>query len=158
MSEASSKVAVSEAKYRMVEKRVMVKDASFRMEGVPAVYKWEEEQVVDKLAHTIWKKGAGPIQRIDESTGEIMCLVEVPETYKTIRRKVLATPATTRRIEIPAEYKIVNVRELVEDASKAAQKFPPNTRMSRSPRRLRMHTLTGTRCIIWNTLPLPVPV
>ncbi|MEJ1464853.1 MAG: peptidoglycan-binding domain-containing protein [Candidatus Sedimenticola sp. (ex Thyasira tokunagai)] len=124
VSEASSKVAVSEAKYRMVEKRVMVKEASFRMQEVPAVYKWEEEQVVDKPAHTIWKKGAGPIQRIDESTGEIMCLVEVPETYKTIRRKVLATPAATRRIEIPAEYKIVKVRELVEDAIESSTEIP----------------------------------
>lgn len=125
VSEGDSKVGVTDAKYRWAEKKVLVKEASFRMEEVPATYKWEEERIVDKPAHTIWKKGAGPIQKIDESTGEIMCLVEVPATYKTIRRKVVDTPAGTRRIEIPAEYKTVKVRELVEDAAASATEIPP---------------------------------
>jgi len=124
VSDVDSKVGVNEAKYRWAEKQVLVKEASFRMQEVPASYRWEEETIVDKPAHTIWKKGTGPIQKIDESTGEIMCLVEVPATYKTIRRKVVDTPASTQRIEIPAEYKTVRVRELVEDASASSTEVP----------------------------------
>ena len=67
----------------------------------------------------VWKKGTGPIQRIDESTGEIMCLVEVPATYKTISKEVLVSPATTRTVEIPAVYKTVSVRQEVSAASES---------------------------------------
>lgn len=124
VSDSDQKIGVSEAQYRWVEKQVLVQEASFRMEEVPATYKWEEETIVDEPAHTVWKKGTGPIQKIDESTGEIMCLVEVPATYKTIRRKVVDTPAGTRRVEIPAEYKTVKVRELVQDAMASSTEIP----------------------------------
>lgn len=80
--------------------------------------------VVDVPAHTVWKKGTGPIQRIDEGTGEIMCLVEVPATYKTVEKQVLVTPATTRVVEIPAEYKMVKVKELASDASEIRKEIP----------------------------------
>jgi hypothetical protein len=71
------------------------------------------ERVVDRPAHTVWKKGRGPIERVDHATGEIMCLVEVPATYKTVSKRVVRTPATTRTVEIPAQYKTVKVRKLV---------------------------------------------
>ncbi|VAX07638.1 hypothetical protein MNBD_GAMMA26-1384 [hydrothermal vent metagenome] len=125
VDEGSKRVAVNNAKYRWVEKKILVKEASFRMEKVPAVYDWAEEKIVDKPAHTIWKKGVGPIQRIDESTGEIMCLVEVPATYKVLRKRILVTDATTNKIDIPAEYKTVKVRELVTDASENTSDIPP---------------------------------
>lgn len=124
VSEADAKLAVNAAKYRWVEKRVMVKEPSYRMEEVPAVYAFEEVRVLDKPAHTVWKKGEGPIQKIDQATGEIMCLVEVPATYKTIRKRVLKSAATTRKIEIPAEYKTVKVRELAEEATAIKQEIP----------------------------------
>jgi len=112
----TEEVSIIPARYEMVEETVLVREASTRLENVPAEYGYEEERVIDKPAHTIWKKGTGPIQRIDEATGEIMCLVEVPATYKTIKRRVLVSPATTRTVEIPAEYKTVKVRKLAESA------------------------------------------
>ena len=124
VSEPTSKVIISPAQYRTSEKQVLVKEASSRLVNVPAVYGWEEETLVDKPAHTIWKKGAGPMQRIDESTGEIMCLVEVPATYKTIRKRVLKTPAATRTVEIPAEYKTVKVREMVSGPQDTMTEIP----------------------------------
>jgi len=42
-----------------------------------------------------------------EDTGDLMCLVEIPATYKTITKQVLVKPATTRTETIPAEYKTV---------------------------------------------------
>jgi hypothetical protein len=124
VSDASSKVSVSAPQYRWVEKQVLVKDASSRMVATPAVYDWAEEQVLDKPAHTIWKKGSGPIQRINEATGEIMCLVEVPAAYKTVRKRVLKTPASSKRVDIPAEYKIVKVRELAAGPQETKTEIP----------------------------------
>ena len=55
-----------------------MKAASTRLETVPAQYETVTEEVLVRPAYTTWKKGTGPIQRIDQATGEIMCLVEVP--------------------------------------------------------------------------------
>ena len=113
---ATEQVNIIPAQYETVEKRVLVREASTKLVTVPAEYGVEEEQILDKPAHTIWKKGTGPIQRIDEATGEIMCLVEVPATYKTVKRTVLVSPATTQTVEIPAEYETVQVTQLVSAA------------------------------------------
>jgi outer membrane murein-binding lipoprotein Lpp len=112
--QASERLEIIPARYEMAEERVLVRDASTRLEEVPAEYGWEEERVLIKPAHTVWKKGRGPIERIDEATGEIMCLIEVPAEYKTVRKRVLRRPTTTREIQIPAEYRTVKVRKMVE--------------------------------------------
>jgi hypothetical protein len=111
--QASERLEVVPAQYEWVEERVLVKEASERLETVPAVYETVTERVVDRPAHTVWKKGRGPIERVDHATGEIMCLVEVPATYKTVSRRVVKTPATTRTVAIPAQYETVKVRKLV---------------------------------------------
>jgi len=114
---ATESVSIIPARYEMVEERLLVKEASTKLVNIPAEYGVEEEQIIDKPAHTIWKKGRGPIQRIDEATGEIMCLVEVPATYKTVKRTVLRSPARTETVVIPAEYRTVEVSKLVSAAS-----------------------------------------
>ncbi len=124
VKEASEKIISKPAVYRTVEKRVMVKEASSKLVVVPAVYETIEEKVIDKPAHQAWKKGTGAIQKIDESTGEIMCLVDVPATYKTVKKQVLKTPETTKVIEIPAEYTTVKVQELVEPAKEERVTVP----------------------------------
>jgi hypothetical protein len=117
-------IEAEEAQYRWVEKRVLVSEASTRIEVISAQYETVTEQVIDVPAHRVWKKGTGPIQRIDEATGEIMCLVDVPATYKTITRRVLSSPESTREIKIPARYETVRVRELVSDGSKTTRTIP----------------------------------
>nr|VFK18841.1 MAG: Putative peptidoglycan binding domain-containing protein [Candidatus Kentron sp. LFY] len=124
VSPASEDISIIPAKYRSVERRIVVKEASTKVIEVPAVYETIKETIIDKPAHTVWKKGTGPIQKIDEATGEIMCLVDIPETYKTITKRVLKTPATTKVIEIPDEYKTVMVRELVSSAQEVRKPIP----------------------------------
>ncbi|MGB5259648.1 MAG: peptidoglycan-binding domain-containing protein [Gammaproteobacteria bacterium] len=124
VSEENEQVNVTAPEYRWIDKQVLVKEASSKMVQVPAVYEWTAEQVVDKPAHTTWQKGSGPIQRIDEATGEIMCLVEVPATYKTVRKRILKSAATTKRIDIPAEYKTVKVRELATGPRELKTQIP----------------------------------
>lgn len=121
---ATEDVTIIPAQYEMVEEQVLVREASTKLIEVPAEYETFEEQIIDKPAHTIWKKGTGPIQRIDEATGEIMCLVEVPATYKTVKQTRLKTPASTTTVDIPAEYKTVSVRKLVSAASEQRTPVP----------------------------------
>ena len=105
IKEASEKLEIVPAEYEWVEEKVMLEPAETKIEEIPAEYEWVEEKVLDKPAHTVWKKGAGPVQKINHSTGEIMCLVEVPATYKTIKKRILKAPPKTQEIEIPATYK-----------------------------------------------------
>lgn len=172
LSEASEEVNLIPATYETVEERVLVEEVSERWEVVPATYGWatEEvmtkpaskrlqrvpatyekvsEQVIDTPAHTIWKKGRGLTETVDNATGEIMCLVEVPATYKTVtktilksaarveeveipaqyttvKRRVMENPPSVRKVEIPAEYKTVKVTKLVS---------PPEARRTPVPAR-----------------------
>lgn len=121
---ASERLETIPAQYEWVEEQVLVKEASSRLEEVPAKYDWVEEQVLVEEAHTTWKKGRGLIEKIDNTTGEIMCLVEIPAAYKTVKQKVMVTPPTTRKIEIPAKYETVKKKIMVK---------PPTTRKIEIP-------------------------
>ncbi|MFT4047482.1 MAG: peptidoglycan-binding domain-containing protein [Solimonas sp.] len=110
-------VRVIPAQYRTVEERVLVKPAGKKLTDVPATYKTVTEKQLVKPAHTEWKRGHGLIEKTNEATGEIMCLVEVPAEYRTVTSRVVDTPATTRETEIPAEYTTVKKQELVKEAT-----------------------------------------
>lgn len=145
--EATKRIEVVPGIYEWVDEQVLVKPASKVLKEVPAVYETVTEQVVEKEGYTYWKKGRGPIQKVDHATGEIMCLVEVPPVYKTITKKVLKTPATTveaeipalytsirkqievapptiKEVEVPAEYKTMKVNKLVEPAREVRTPVP----------------------------------
>ena len=115
---ASKKVAeVIPAIYKTVQDRVMTRPATERVEIVPAVYKTVEDRQLIRPATTEWKRGHGPIEKIDGSTGEIMCLIEVPAEYSVLKRTVVDQPAEVRRIPIAAEYTTVSRQELVKAAT-----------------------------------------
>lgn len=125
--EASTKLVVVPAVYETVTERVMISPASKKIVEVPATYKTVTEKVLDKPAHTAWKRGPASAQSgkvlktlsgdSGLDTGEIMCLVEVPATYKTITRKAVATPARTNTVEIPAKYGTVKKRVVKKPAT-----------------------------------------
>lgn len=124
--EASSRLEVVPATYGWETEEILVKPASSKLIAVPAVYETETERVLVKPEHTVWKKGTntGSITRIDDTTGEIMCLVTVPAEYKTVTRRVMVSAATTREVAIPAEYKTVK---------KKVQRTAPTTRTIEIP-------------------------
>ncbi|MCP3981207.1 MAG: peptidoglycan-binding protein [bacterium] len=147
VKEAATKLEVVPAKYRWVEETLQTKPESTKMVEVPARYEWTEEKILVKPAQTVWKKGRGPVEKVDNGTGEIMCLVEEPAVYKTVRKRVLknaaktetvqvsaehktikkrvlAEPAKTREVEIPAEYETVRVRKLVSPPQERRIEIP----------------------------------
>jgi len=124
VSEATEKLQVVPATYKTVTERVLVKPASKRLVQVPATYETVTNRVMVTPARKEWKKGTGPIQRIDHDTGDIMCLVEVPATYKNVSKRVLKNAATTRTIEIPAEYKTVTKQVVATAATTRSVRVP----------------------------------
>lgn len=124
VKEAGESVEVLPTKYRWVEERVMVEPASTRLVPVPARFETVTERVLDRPEQTTWKKGRGPIERIDGNTGEILCLVIEPATYKTISRTVVKTPAATRQVDVPPVYKTVR-KQVVEAPASVVKKPTP---------------------------------
>lgn len=119
VKEATEKLVTVPASFRTVKERVLIKPASKKIVQIQPVYDTVTQRVLDKPAHTTWKKGTGPIQKIDETTGEIMCLVEVPASYKSVKKRVLKKAASTRVEEIPAVYDTIEKRVIAT---------PPTTR------------------------------
>ena len=103
------------AEFETVEQTVIVKPASKEIVEVPAVYAEVSEDVLVEAEKTVWKKGQNPAQKLSGATGEIMCLVKIPAKYKTITKRVLQTPATTKQVDIPAETKVIKVKKLLVD-------------------------------------------
>jgi len=104
------------AQFETIEKTVVVVPATKKIIPVPAVYEEVEEQILVEPAKTVWKKGENPAQKVSGATGEIMCLVNVPARYDTIKKRILKTPATVTEEEIPEKTEIVKVQKLVSDA------------------------------------------
>ncbi len=136
IQDASEKIEIIDAKYEMVEQKVLVKEASTRVETIPAKYEVVEEKVLVSEAHVAWKKGRGLIEKVDNATGEIMCLVAVPAQYKTVKKKVMVEPPSTRVINVPASYETVKIGKLIS---------PPKEELVQVP--AKYETITRTEMI-----------
>ncbi|NND90840.1 MAG: peptidoglycan-binding protein [Granulosicoccus sp.] len=124
VKEATQTISVVPAEYETVEERVVVKEASSEVVDVPAVYRTETESVLVEPARSVWQENCGVIERVDNATGEVMCLVEVPARYETLTKTVQDKPATTKTINIPAVYKTIKVQRLVRPASEKRVDVP----------------------------------
>ncbi len=124
VKEASKQLKVIPAEYGWVEEQVLVKEAGKELVTIPAQFDTTTEQVLVREAHTTWKKGRGPIERVDNLTGEIMCLVEVPAEYKTVTKRVMVSPARTEEREIPAVYDTVKKRVMTSPPRTIEEEIP----------------------------------
>jgi len=121
---ATSKNVVIPAKYEVIEKSIVVKPASKKVLTIPATYAYTEEKILIEKEKTVWKKGINPAQKLDGATGEIMCLVKVPAKYRTIKKKIVKTPARIKVIEIPAEVKTMKIKKLLTPAQTKVVEIP----------------------------------
>jgi len=121
---ASEEVKIIPAKYEWAEKQVMIDEASVEYKEIPAVYKWVTEKILVKEAHTIWKNGRGNIEKIDNATGEVMCMIHVPPTYKTVKKRIMVSPARIEEINKPAKYKTIKYKKMVQPPKKNVVPVP----------------------------------
>ena len=124
VKEESEEIKIAPAQFEETEETVVVVQASQKKVYRPAEYETIEERIEVEPAKAVWKKGEGPIQKIDYSTGEIMCLVQVPAVYKTVTKKVLKAASTIDLVQVPEETKAVKVNKLVSDATIDKIKIP----------------------------------
>jgi len=82
--------------YDTVTERVLVKEASTRIEIVPAQYEEREVRVMTRA----------PSKKLEV----------IPAEYKTVQEKVLVSPPSTRIVEVPAKYNYKEEKVLVNPA------------------------------------------
>ena len=121
---ASETITVIPAKYENVEEQVAIKEASSEVVDVPAIYRTQTESVLVEPARSVWKENCGIVERVDNATGETLCLIEVPARYETLTKTVLDRPATTKTVNVPAVYKTIKVQRLVQPASEKRDSVP----------------------------------
>lgn len=107
--EASKRLEVVPATFETVTERVVSREASKRLEMVPAVYEDTTETIEVAPASTRWVRGKADPNCVSANPDDckVWCLENVPAQTRTVRRRVMKTPASTREIEIPAEYKTI---------------------------------------------------
>jgi len=121
--EASASLKVVPATYEYAEERILVKEASQRIVKVPATYGTVSEKVMVEPEKTMWKKS----QCNGSGDCGVMCLVTTPARYKTVTKRVVKTPATTKVVDIPAVYKTIKVKKLATPATVQEVAIPEQT-------------------------------
>ncbi len=114
-AEATQRIITKPAKYRTVIKKVMTEQRSEKLIPVPIKYKKVQERIMIAPARSEWRKTICQNKGCNQS--EVICLVEIPKTYKTITKKVVLQPAVTKKVTIDPIYKNIQVKELIEPAS-----------------------------------------
>ncbi len=153
VKESTTKLITIPATYKTITEKILVSPASEKIVTIPATYKTVVEKILVKPAHTSWKKGSGLIQRVDDATGEILCLVTVPPTYKRIKRKVVDKPASTKVIPIPAVYKTITRKVIDKPAYTKEMTIPAeyktiSVRELATPARVKRTTIPATYRVI----------
>jgi hypothetical protein len=128
--EASKRLEVVPATYKTVTEEVVVRAASKRLERVPGGFEETSEQVLVSSAHSVWKRGVNitGVKTKQDANGDVLCLVEVPAVYKTVKHRV-AKPDTVREIEIPEVTKTVTKTVVDTPASTREIDIPAVTKM-----------------------------
>lgn len=106
--------------YNSAYDRHEVKQSTHRYETTAARFKTVTERVLVRPARTVWQYNVGdiysprvvrdgygePVTRIDEG-GRVLCLVNEPAQYVTLKKKVVETPPRVRKLPVEAKYKSV---------------------------------------------------
>jgi hypothetical protein len=110
IQDAYEKLEVIPATFHIVTEQVEVAPATTRYVASEPVYQSVTERVEERPARSVWKFGRGKIEKVDNATGQIMCLVEEPAVYRTVTRQVLKEPAQMREITVPAQTRTITRR------------------------------------------------
>jgi hypothetical protein len=117
--EASERLEVVPAVYEWAEQRILVKEGSSELEALPAEFKTGERRIEVESGYTGWHKAAGAQcdTRDKQPVTDVFCFTKSPPVYKSVETQAVSKPAEVRRVDIPAEYQTVKVQRLKCPAS-----------------------------------------
>lgn len=115
VKEATERIEIVPAQYEWVDEKVVVKEASTQFVEVPAQFEMQEKTVAVTPGHTGWVKesSARCVSENAKPQRDIFCLVSSPPTHKTVRTQCMVKAASVEKITIPAEYETVRRQKLI---------------------------------------------
>lgn len=134
-AEAYERLEIIPATFKTVTEQVEISPPTTRYLASEPVYETVTERVLETPARQVWKRGRGPIQKVDNATGEILCLVEEPATYRTVTRQVLKQQPTMRQVQVPGEYRTLT-RRVIDQPAQVRRVTVPEQRASLTVQRL----------------------
>lgn len=125
---ATSRTVSIPAVYQTVNVQRLVTPATEKREVVPAEYQTINKRVKTKDASFFWLAKDAEVEANAKPTGRTVCLEKQPAELATIERQVVAEPATTASTAIPAAYETFPIEELVSPATERRIVIPARTR------------------------------
>lgn len=125
ITEATETLEVIPASYKASTEEVMIRPESNRYLATPVKFETVQEKVLIEPAKSVWKKGKGLVQKVDNLTGEIMCRVEIPAVYKEFSKQVVKTRPIATLIPVPATNKTFETSLLDKDAQEVRKPVAP---------------------------------
>ena len=110
-AEASERYVVTPAIYKTVTKKIVTDNTTEKLIPSMAKYKKVKAKVEIEPARTEWRKTVCRNRGCNQS--EVICLVEVPVTYKTITKRIVLEPSVKKVVSIKPKVKRFNVQEMV---------------------------------------------
>ena len=114
-AEASSRIVSIPATYKTITKKIATSNSSMKLIPVPIKYKKVKEAVTIEPARSEWRKTTCQDRGCNQS--EVVCLVEVPRTFKTVTKKVILKPAIAKKVAVKPVYKYIKAEVMVTPAS-----------------------------------------
>lgn len=114
-----------EASFEEREVLVEIKPPSKKLVHTPPRYEEIDETVVVKPARQEWKRGVGLRGEVGEKDSDMICLVTIPAETKTVKRRIMVTPAKTEEMDVPAETILVKRMVKLKPARVESIEIPP---------------------------------
>ena len=121
-AEASKRIVVTPAKYKTVVKKIVTDNTSVKLLPSVAIYKKVKDKVAIEPARTEWRKTICDDKGCNQS--EVLCLVEVPTTYKEITKRIVLQPAVTKSVAVTPKFKTVKIEQMVTPSTTKSVVIP----------------------------------
>ena len=114
-AEASQRIVEIPATYKKVSKKIITDSTSVKLIPSVASYKRVKDKIVIEPARTEWQKTTCQNKGCNQS--EVVCLIEVPVTYKNVTKRIVLKPAVATKVAVTPTFKTFYVQELLSPAS-----------------------------------------
>ncbi len=108
----STRSTVIPAQYRTVTSNELAVPATTQTVNIPATYKTITKTQKVSGAKYVWSNSLAEKPGMQRANS-VICKVATPAVTKVVTKRVVATPATSKTINVPATYKTVNKTLLV---------------------------------------------
>ncbi len=122
---ASTRKVTTPPVYKTVQIQELVEPASTRTVPIPATYKTVTSRKKVQNGEYFWTD-AGSKNARTRATNQCnkICLTATPAKYNKVSKRVVAKPATTRKVKTPAKYTTVKIKKIIQPASEKRIAIP----------------------------------